>query len=150
MNLKKSLFIMVLIFVMGMVFINFDKNENIIDNRWYTKEQLSLGKDVFSKNCASCHGINAEKTVKWKKTLSDGSYPSPPLNDKAHAWHHPKWKLMQIITQGGSSYDGKMPSFKKILSKEEKEASIAYFQSFWGDEFYKLWVDSSKGLEGKK
>ena len=73
MNLKKSLFIMVLIFVTGMVFINFDKNENTIDNRWYTKEQVSLGKNIFQKNCASCHGINAEKTVKWKKTLSDGS-----------------------------------------------------------------------------
>jgi mono/diheme cytochrome c family protein len=64
-----------------LVVINFNKDENTIDNRWYTKEQVFLGKEVFLKNCASCHGEKAEKTVDWKKMLSDGSYPSPPLND---------------------------------------------------------------------
>ena len=90
----------------------------------------------------------AEKTINWKKTLSDGSYPPPPLNDTAHAWHHPKWQLIEIITNGGAKYDGKMPPFKNILTNEEKEDAIAYFQSLWSDEFYNLWLEGG-GLKKK-
>lgn len=150
MNLKKISFIIILLLLGVLVFINFSKSDKqTIDNRWYTEEQLVLGKDIFLNNCASCHGTKAEKTVDWMKTLPDGSYPAPPLNDKAHAWHHPKWQLMQIITEGGAPYDGKMPAFKDTLTIEEKEAAISYFQSFWSDKIYKIWVDSRKGLEEK-
>ncbi|MGA1931731.1 c-type cytochrome [Arcobacter sp. YIC-464] len=119
-----------------------------ITNRWYTKEQVVFGEKVFSQNCASCHGYKAEKTIEWKKTLPDGSYPPPPLNDKAHAWHHPKWQLLEIISKGGALYDGKMPAFEDKLSKEEKEAAIAYFQSFWEDKYYNLWLEYG-GLKDK-
>jgi hypothetical protein len=53
---------------------------------------------------------------------------------------------MQIITDGGVPYDGKMLPFKEALIEEEKEAAISYFQSFWSDE---IWLDSRKGLKGK-
>jgi hypothetical protein len=43
-----------------------------------------------------------------------------------------------------------MPSFKKVLTQEEKEAAIAYFQSFWSDEIYELWNVKLKGLKEKK
>jgi mono/diheme cytochrome c family protein len=130
------------------VFIVFIYANKDLNDRWYTKEQVSSGKEVFSKNCASCHGYNAEKTLDWKKNLADGSYPAPPLNDKAHAWYHPKWQLMEIITNGGASYDGKMPAFKDKLTLQEKDAAISYFQSFWSDEFYNLWVKNG-GLQKK-
>lgn len=51
--------------------------EDTISNRWYTQTQVNLGKKVFSNNCAVCHGEKAEKTIDWKKTLADGSYPPP-------------------------------------------------------------------------
>ncbi|MAC82710.1 MAG: cytochrome C oxidase Cbb3 [Arcobacter sp.] len=124
-------------------------NKDLKDNkRWYTQEQVNFGKTVFANNCAVCHGYNAEKTINWKKTLPDSSYPPPPLNDKAHAWHHPKWQLMQIITEGGKPYDGNMPPFKNKLTKKEKEATIAYFQSFWDDKHYNLWLKYG-GLKAK-
>lgn len=121
-----------------------------VDGRWYTNEQVTLGKEVFINNCAVCHGAKAEKTIDWKTKLADGSYPPPPLNDKAHAWHHPKWQLMKIINEGGAAYGGKMPPFEKVLKQEEKKAAIAYFQSFWSDEIYELWNVRLKGLEEKK
>lgn len=148
MNLK-NISLLVIILILGVAVISFNKDDNKIDNRWYTKEQVSLGKEVFLKNCASCHGKKAEKTTDWRKTLSDGSYPPPPLNDNAHAWHHPKWQLMQIITDGGAPYDGRMPAFKEKLTEKEKEATISYFQSFWSDEIYEIWLNSRKGLKGK-
>lgn len=136
--------------IIGVTIYSFDFDKSKVDARWYTKEQVSLGKEVFFKNCASCHGQKAEETVEWRKKLADGSYPAPPLNDQAHAWHHPKWQLMQIIDNGGASYGGKMPGFKDSLTTNEKEAAIAYFQTFWADEFYNLWKDKRKGLEDKK
>ena len=38
-----------------------------VEGRWYTQQQVSLGKQVFLKNCASCHGQEAQKTIDWKK-----------------------------------------------------------------------------------
>lgn len=143
-------FLIITTIIIGLFTYGISVENDKIKGRWYTKEQVDLGKEVFINNCASCHGKNAEKTVNWKTKLSDGSYPPPPLNDKAHAWHHPKWQLMKIINEGGTAYGGKMPSFKKVLTQEEKEAAIAYFQSFWADEFYLLWKDKLKGLKEKK
>lgn len=107
--------------------------------RWYTKEQVTNGKELFSKNCAVCHGSKAEKTIEWKSPLADGSFPPPPLNGSAHAWHHPKSKLKEIVANGGTLYDGKMPPFKDVLSDDEQFAVMAYFQSFWSDEIYATW-----------
>ncbi len=56
-----------------------------IGNRWYTKEQVTKGQELFANNCAVCHGQKAESTPNWRKKLSDGSYPPPPLNGTAHA-----------------------------------------------------------------
>merc|ERR1711879_664018 len=137
-NIMKKFLLTIGIITVGITIYIFDFDKNIVDGRWYTKEQISLGKEVFLNNCASCHGQKAEKTVEWRKTLPDGLYPPPPLNDKAHAWHHPKWQLMQIINDGGAPYKGKMPPFRDVLKEEEKEAAIAYFQTFWADEFYNL------------
>lgn len=107
--------------------------------RWYSSEQVVLGKKLFLKNCAVCHGDKAQKTIKWKKPLADGAFPPPPLNGSAHAWHHPKSKLKEIVETGGTLYDGKMPPFKGVLSDDEQFAVIAYFQSFWSDEIYTTW-----------
>lgn len=38
-----------------------------------------------------------------------------------------------------------MPPFKKILSKKEQLAAIAFFQSFWDDRVYQAW-DKNGGL----
>lgn len=132
------------IILIGLLFVTislFAVNNKDIQPRWYTQEQVIKGKDIFANNCASCHGYQAEKTVDWKKTLSDGSYPPPPLNDSAHAWHHPYSQLHDIIRNGGAQYGGKMPPFKDILADEEIESAIAFFQSFWRDKYYGYWLD---------
>lgn len=112
--------------------------------RWYTKQQVLEGKDIFANNCASCHGFKAEKTLTWKKKLEDGSYPPPPLNDKAHAWHHPYSQLHEIIKNGGSSYGGAMPAFKDKLNDSQIDSAISYFQSFWADKYYGYWLERDK------
>jgi len=121
--------------------------ENVVPGRWYTSLQVNIGSKVFKAHCATCHGRDAEGTTRdWKKTLPDGSYPPPPLNGTAHAWHHPMSLLRRTIDNGGMALGGSMPGFVDKLSDAEKDAAIAFFQSQWNDEIYKGWVERG-GLE---
>jgi mono/diheme cytochrome c family protein len=109
--------------------------------RWYAPEAVNHGREVFTQNCAVCHGAQAQGTAgDWREKLDDGSFPPPPLNGSAHAWHHPQEILLRVIDYGGEAMGGKMPAFIDVLDQSEKEAAIAYFQSFWSDEIYQQWM----------
>jgi mono/diheme cytochrome c family protein len=121
-------------------------SEPKVNGRWYTQSQIDLGKKVYVENCISCHGENAQGTANWRDTLADGSYPPPPLNGTAHAWHHPIVILKKVIEEGGVPLGGKMPGFGDKLNEDEKLAVISYIQSYWPDEIYKAWI-SRGGLK---
>jgi len=115
------------------------------NKRWYSTAQLMRGKKVFKENCAVCHGENAQGLAQdWKKPLADGTYPAPPLNGTAHAWHHSKDALLRTINMGGIPLGGTMPSFKDKLSDKEKEAALAFISSLWSDEIYSAWSKRNK------
>ena len=116
--------------------------ETVADGaRWYSASQLAAGSEVFGANCARCHGSEAQGLVDdWKRKLDDGSFPPPPLNGSAHAWHHPQSVLLQVIDNGGADFGGNMPAFASVLQPAEKLSAIAFFQSFWSDEIYQQWV----------
>jgi mono/diheme cytochrome c family protein len=111
-----------------------------ISARWYTQSQVDMGHAVFTRHCSGCHGENAQGNPDWKKALPDASEPPPALNGTAHAWHHPLRILKRTIDMGGIPLGGKMPPFKDKLNDAEKEAAIAYFQSFWNDKIYNAWL----------
>jgi mono/diheme cytochrome c family protein len=121
--------------------------EQSVSGRWYTATQIDNGAETFKNNCASCHGDNAQGIVPdWRKPLPDGSYPPPPLNGSAHAWHHPLKTLQRTIRNGGIPLGGKMPPFKDKLNSEEINSVIAFFQNKWSSEKYNAWLKRS-GLE---
>jgi thiol:disulfide interchange protein DsbC len=117
--------------------------------RWYSPEQLEQGEKLFLQNCAGCHGAEAELTLDWKKTDSNGQYPPPPLNGTAHAWHHPLTQLKQTIKRGGASLGGVMPAFESTLNDAEIDAVISYFQSKWPSDTYRKWAARFK-VEDRK
>lgn len=118
-----------------------------VPGRWFTQNQVAEGKAVFQTHCAECHGKEAQGLADdWRKTLTDGSYPPPPLNGTAHAWHHPLKMLQRNIQRGGIPLGGKMPSFKDKINDNEQLAAIAFFQNFWNDEIYNVWLERG-GLE---
>lgn len=110
-------------------------------SRWYSPEQVTLGRAVFTQHCSVCHGAEAEGAEgDWRERLDDGSFRPPPLNGSAHAWHHPQEILLRVIDYGGVSMGGKMPEFIDVLEQDEKLAAIAFFQSYWSDEIYQQWM----------
>ena len=118
-----------------------------VEGRWFTPSLVQAGKRVFEENCMACHGVNGEGiTEDWKKPLADGSYPPPPLNGTAHAWHHPLGILFRTINNGGVPLGGTMPAFNTKLSDEQKLAVVAYIQNWWPDKIYIAGVDRG-GLE---
>ncbi|MFM1895528.1 MAG: hypothetical protein RLZZ385_602 [Pseudomonadota bacterium] len=108
--------------------------------RWYSEAQVEQGRQVFLDHCAACHGESAQGlAADWKARLPDGSFPPPPLDGSAHAWHHPLSVLLQTIDEGGVPLGGTMPAFGAVLKREEKLAAIAFFQQFWDDQTYFNW-----------
>lgn len=119
----------------------FSRTNETITGRWYQLAQVELGAEVFARNCASCHGSEAEGLVaNWKQKLANGTFPPPPLNGTAHAWHHPLSILLSVINQGGEALGGAMPGFDGALTEQEKLAAIAYFQDFWSSDTYGKWL----------
>ncbi len=111
------------------------------NSRWYSHQQVEQGQLIFRAHCAQCHGENAQGLHEdWKAKLPDGSFPPPPLNGSAHAWHHPLSVLLGVINEGGVALGGNMPGFQAVLTDKEKLAVIAFFQNYWTDEIYANWV----------
>lgn len=108
---------------------------------------LAQGERIFQANCAACHGAQAQGAPNWERPGADGKYPPPPLDGSAHAWHHPRSALRQVIKEGTVYLGGNMPAWGDKLSDAEIDAAIAWFQSRWPDEIYAAWreIDARAG-----
>lgn len=107
----------------------------------FDAETVGAGRTLFRKNCAVCHGWNAEGiTADWQSRDADGKYPPPPLNGTAHTWHHPTSILTRIINDGTAAMGGTMPAWRDKLSAEEIAAILHWITSLWPDEIYETWV----------
>ncbi len=103
--------------------------------------QIALGQEIYSANCASCHGVNLEGEANWKAQNEDGSFRSPPHSADGHTWHHPDSNLLEAITLGGARFAGQniggtstMPAFGQLLTDEEITAVLTYIKSTWPDD----------------
>lgn len=98
---------------------------------------VALGKDVYDRHCAACHGANLEGQPDWQRRRPDGRMPAPPHDDTGHTWHHPDDVLFGIVKHGlvppyaPPGYQSDMPAFKDILSDEEIRAVLAFIESRW-------------------
>lgn len=106
--------------------------------------KYTLGGKLFQRHCAVCHGVSAEGHPQWQTPDSNGNYPPPPLNGSAHAWHHPKKVLMETVRDGTAKLGGKMPAWSTVLSDQEIDAIIYWFQAYWPDDIYAAWLDMDR------
>ena len=75
-----------------------------------------LGKKVYEKKCASCHGADGKSNAKMEQMLK---VKIPAL---AGAVLKPDPELLKLVSEGKKP----MPSFAKSLSKDEIDAVVQY------------------------
>lgn len=99
---------------------------------------ISLGEDVYSEACASCHGANLEGEPGWKQPNPDNSFRAPPHDATGHTWHHGDRVLREAVLQGGERLGkfgiSNMPAYAGTLSELEIEAVLTYINSTWPEE----------------
>lgn len=111
--------------------------EQVVRN--FDPAQMARGQAIFQKNCAVCHGEQAEGTSDWRKPLENGRYPPPPLNGTAHAWHHSTEELKRFILSGGPPGEGRMPGWEGVLQDQEIDDILIWIKSLWPEEVYQGW-----------
>ncbi|OAP35203.1 cytochrome C [Sinorhizobium glycinis] len=97
---------------------------------------VALGKTLYAKRCAACHGVGLEGQRYWKSPLPSGRMPAPPHDASGHTWHHPDGVLFRITKEGpaavvGGDYQSDMPGFGSIMSDDEIRAVLAFIKSTW-------------------
>jgi mono/diheme cytochrome c family protein len=97
---------------------------------------VSLGRQLYAANCASCHGVNLEGQPNWQQPNADGSLPAPPHDASGHTWHHNDAALFATTKFGGAATSpvatpNRMPGFGGTLSDREIWAVLSYIKSTW-------------------
>ena len=87
-----------------------------------TKASIQKGKEIYEKKCALCHGIKGD----GKGTASAGLNPKPTNFKDSHGEKMTDGEHFWKITTGR----GRMPSFAKDLTEEERWHVINYVNTF--------------------
>lgn len=80
------------------------------------------GKQIYERNCASCHGKRGEGL--------GGSSALPNFGDREGMARKSDQELLRKITDGGHGTG--MPAFGKILSEPARQDVLAYIRSLAG------------------
>lgn len=101
-----------------------------------TDEVVAQGRQIYTTNCASCHGVTLEGQPDWQQANPDGSLRAPPHDETGHTWHHGDTALIESIKLGGARLPANvgistMPAYNVILTDQEITAVLAYIKSTW-------------------
>ena len=88
----------------------------------FNTKMKQTGKDIFNKNCKSCHG-----EIGKNNSVALTPNPDDPASEKFSK--NADGELFYKITNGR----GAMPKFKDILSENDRWAVISYIRSFHKD-----------------
>ncbi len=104
---------------------------------------VTLGQNIYSENCASCHGVDLEGQENWQKRDDEGYLPAPPHDETGHTWHHPDEYLFLMTKYGiekiiGKKYLNKMPAYKDILTDKEIIAVLSFIKSKWPNQIQEI------------
>ena len=97
---------------------------------------VKIGKFIYAKNCASCHGVALKGQANWKQRDTEGYMPAPPHDMSGHTWHHVDSYLFKMTKYGieemiGKKYSNNMPAYENVLTDDEIIAVLSYIKSTW-------------------
>lgn len=100
---------------------------------------VEYGSQVYTAQCAECHGTELQGQPNWRVRKADGLLPAPPHDATGHSWHHSDALLFAYTRDGGQPLmpDGMksgMPAFGEILNRHDIWAVLAYIKSTWPQE----------------
>ena len=119
-----------------LVILPTETTEASVELNPYEPAVVSLGKQVYAENCASCHGVRLEGQANWRQRGKDGYMPAPPHDETGHTWHHSDTYLFLMTKYGiekmiGQTYPNNMPAYEDELSDEEIIAVLSFIKSEW-------------------
>lgn len=100
---------------------------------------IAAGAQIYTENCASCHGADLQGQPDWRTQNDDGSLPAPPHDETGHTWHHGDGVLFDYTKLGGKAalarqgieINSGMPGFGDTLSDQQIIDVLAYIKSTW-------------------
>ena len=104
---------------------------------------VTLGQNLYSENCASCHGTHLEGQKNWQNRDDKGYLPAPPHDENGHTWHHTDEYLFLMTKYGiekiiGKKYLNNMPAYENILSDKEIIAVLSFIKSRWPSQIQEI------------
>ncbi|WP_428686809.1 c-type cytochrome [Roseibium sp.] len=101
---------------------------------------VRTGGEVYSQNCASCHGTDLKGEPDWQTGNPDGTLKAPPHDETGHTWHHADELLFRITKYGTAEavglkdFKSAMPAFEGSLSDTEIVAVLSWIKAQWPEE----------------
>jgi len=102
-------------------------------------QAVARGAELYTENCAACHGASLEGQADWRVRNENGRMPAPPHDETGHTWHHPDVQLFQIVKYGtaalvGNGYQSDMAAYGDVLSDRQILEVMAYIKSTWPED----------------
>jgi len=111
--------------------------------------QVELGREVYTRQCAGCHGDKLQGQSDWRIRRADGRLPAPPHDETGHTWHHSDELLFGMTKYGLSpyappGYESDMPAFQGTLTDEQIRAVLAFIKSTWPERIRRLQEEANR------
>ena len=102
---------------------------------------VTLGSELYSVHCASCHGASLEGQAEdWRRRDAEGYALAPPHDATGHTWHHSDRLLFEITKFGLGvaanlpNYKTRMPAFEDVLDDDEIVAVLSFIKAQWPED----------------
>ena len=132
-----------------------DQEETLSSDSRFSVESISRGAAVFQRNCAECHGPEAQGHPGWTPPTKAGAKKdyvvAPPLNGTGITWRRTRNDIKNIIKQGVVKDNVPvMPAWVGRVDEQELDDVVTWFQALWPPEVYNRWQKAQAQTGSKK